>query len=175
MTSSRTDFAPTARPRLVAILATPPLATSGTRTRRRLERLAPLLGCEQVVIANLLRTPTADVIAISSVGAAQKDWVQSRQGILDAIHLADHVLLAWGTTEPTGTARNHHRDQVEWVLDAVARCSVPVWTVGGTPRHPSRWQRFTSRHLPGVAFDVALRGSLVASIPVRSPGQFSAL
>ena len=48
-------------PRFLAILATPPLVTSGERTLARVRIAAELIGTTSVVIANLLNVATTDV------------------------------------------------------------------------------------------------------------------
>ena len=70
------------------------------------------------------------------------------------------MLLAYGTAEPSGEARAHHREQVRWLDEQIEERSLPTWWVGGAPRHPSRWQRYTWRELPGIEFRDALERSL---------------
>jgi hypothetical protein len=146
---------------LVAVLAAPPRGTSGDRTRRRVTLAAQVLGCASAEIVNLIDLPTATVLDISVIGTAEAAWAASRRALADAVNRADMVLLGWGHSEPSGAARTHHRSQVAWVHQAIIMEDIPAWTVGGTPRHPSRWQRYTSRAHPGVEFRHALRRSLV--------------
>lgn len=73
---------------------------------------------------------------------------------------ATHILLGYGTTEPTGPARLHHREQVAWLRRAIGERGLPIYQVGNGPRHPSRWQRWTFRTYPGVPFADALKLSL---------------
>lgn len=145
---------------MLAVLASPPLATTGDRTRARLRLAANLLSYDQIEIVNLIDTATASVIEISTVGADADPWLRARTSIEDAIHRADAVLLGWGQSQPGGSARRHHRRQIEWLGAHVRARAVPAWTVGGTPRHPSRWQRYTHRAFPGVEFGEALRQAL---------------
>jgi len=148
---------------LVAILATPPLTTSGRRSRDRVALVAALLGFDSHSIVNLVETATEDITRLATVGAADVVWLESRPAIESAARKADGALFAWGHSEPSGIARKHHRDQVEWVLSQVRQLDLPWWTVGTTPRHPSRWQRYTSRAFPGERFDEALFKSLRAN------------
>jgi len=148
--------------RLLAILATPPLTTSGARTRGRLQLATEILGSGVLAIANLIDVPTKDVLDITSVGRESGPWLEARSDLEDQITLADDVLLAWGISEPAGSARDHHRAQVVWVNDLISSRGMVRWTVGGTPRHPSRWQRHTARRRPGLPFPLALAASLQA-------------
>ena len=148
--------------RLLAILATPPLTTSGARTCSRLHLATKILGSDVLVIVNLIAVPTRDVLDIASVGSESAPWREARCDLASQIAAADTVLLAWGTAEPAGPARDHHRAQVAWVNDLISSRGIVRWTVGGTPRHPSRWQRHTARMQPGLPFSLALAASLQA-------------
>lgn len=142
-----------ARPRqLVAILASPPLVTSGGRTLSRVALAAELLGCSAPTVANLFPEPTCDVTAISVLGADIEIWRHGRSQITSAMAGKTDVLLGWGRSEPTGPARHHHREQVAWLMATAQHERVTLWTVGGHARHPSRWQRYTSRAHPQLNF-----------------------
>jgi hypothetical protein len=161
------------RGRLLVLLASPPLVTSGARTMARVRMVAELMGSESASVSNLLAVPTKDLRAVREVGATIDPWLDSRPAILSALGLAEVVLLAWGT-EPVGPARQHHRDQVLWLAKLIATREIPVWTVGGLSRHPSRWQRYTSRTHPGLDFRAALGLSLCEVTPIRGvSGKFS--
>jgi hypothetical protein len=148
--------------RLLAILAAPPLTTSGARTHGRLHLAAEILGSDILAIANLIDVPTKDVLDIASVGCEPAPWRKARGGLAGQIAAADVVLFAWGIAEPAGPARDYHRAQVAWVNDVVGSRGIIPWTVGGMPRHPSRWQRYTARRQPGLPFLLALAASLQA-------------
>jgi hypothetical protein len=145
---------------LLAILASPPLTTSGDRTRARLHLAAELLGYDQVELANLLSSATSTVLEISVVGASAEPWDRARPDIDGALERATGVLLGWGCSEPNGLARLHHRRQTAWLAVRTAAHDLPRWTIGGAPRHPSRWQRYTHRTFPGVEFRDAVRRAL---------------
>lgn len=145
---------------LLAILATPPLATSGLRTKRRIEMATSLLGCGGHEIANLLDVATNNVVEVNAIGLNPDAWKFSRPALAGGIARADVALLAWGHSSPNGLARTHHRAQVEWVLHELRERSIPLWAVGPTPRHPSRWQRYTSREFPNLPFSAALGSAL---------------
>lgn len=148
---------------LVAILATPPLVTSGERSLARVRLAAEILGLRSVTVTNLLDVATRDVIDIAHAGRDPEPWLDSRDNLTTQLATAGAVLLAWGTTSPSGPARHHHRAQIAWIADIVRERSLACWTVGGTPRHPSRWQRYTSREHPNIPFSVALAASLRAT------------
>jgi hypothetical protein len=145
---------------LLAVLANPPLTTSGQRTRDRVALAAQIIGCEEVVVGNLFSLPSKDVTAIGRLGARSDLWCNARADLVDQLSRADDVLLGWGCTEPAGRARSHHRSQIEWLLTAVDVKPIKIWTVGGLPRHPSRWQRYTSKVHPALPFSAALAVSL---------------
>lgn len=149
------------RDELLAILANPPL-TQGTRTLRRVELAADLLGFNQVKVANLFALPSHATVEIAVLGADEDGWLTAREPLEQSLEAADGVLLAYGATAPTGTARLHFGRQVEWLKGLIAERDLPSWYVGDGPRHPSRWQRWTHREHPGVPFAEALRDSLVA-------------
>ncbi|GAB3745549.1 DUF1643 domain-containing protein [Microlunatus parietis] len=140
--------------------------TEGTRTLRRVELAADLLGFARVEIANLFAESSQTTNEIALLGANESGWLSARQPLLDCITGAEGVLLAYGAAEPTGTARSHFRTQVEWLRDRIAASRLPEWQVGDGPRHPSRWQRWTHRAHPGVPFAEALRDSL---LPTSTP------
>lgn len=150
---------------LLAVLASPPKTTTGNRTSGRVKLAAELLGCQEVQIVNLLGTPTRDVCDIQSAGSMPGPWIDSRTSIQCLLPTADAVLFAWGCKSPIGSARIHQRRQVEWVKVQTKQQDLPEWTVGGCPRHPSRWQRYTHHAFPGVAFRDALRLALIPAPP----------
>lgn len=149
---------------LVAVLATPPLTTSGDRTRRRVELAARLIGCASVEIQNLLLVPTATVLDVAAVASEPSAWIAARMALTASLDRADAVLLGWGHSEPAGPARELHRAQVAWLRRHAARDGTAQWTVGGTPRHPSRWQRYTARTFPDVPFERALAHALQPTV-----------
>jgi hypothetical protein len=156
------------RPRqLRARLANAPLSTSGHRTQGRVAAASKIIGCESVVIVNLFSLPTRSVLDITMAGADEAGWTAARLAILEGLRRSEAILLGWGCAAPSGSARNHHRSQVEWLFAEVSATALPMWTVGGLPRHPSRWQRYTSRAYPALAFDDALARSLCRPLPAN--------
>lgn len=140
---------------LGAILATPPM-TSGDRTLARLELAKRILCADGVVTANLLNIPTRDTNQVSSLGKNPASWNQSRAKIEECVFSSQAILLGFGVTRPSGEAGVHFQSQVAWLRELLVEHGAVVYLVGGRPRHPSRWQRWTARAQPGVPFDEAL-------------------
>jgi hypothetical protein len=161
------------RRELLCILANPPLG-SGERTRARLGLARDLLGFETFTIRNLFAVPSGAVTDISTLGATPAGWTQARQQLEPAFSVCDGVLLGYGISEPTGAARKYHREQVEWVAERLAASGCQAFQVGDGPRHPSRWQRWTSRYHRELEFSAALEASLKAvsfdRVPTRVAG-----
>lgn len=147
---------------LVAILSNPPL-TDGSRSIARVEVASRLLGFSRFRIVNLLGVPTRSADDVAEAGADGRAWVAARVPILEALDIADCALLAYGIQPPGAPARAHFRSQIDWLRGELRARRVPAWTLGGLPRHPSRWQRWTSRVQPGTPFETALRDGLLLS------------
>lgn len=145
---------------LLVVGSNPPARTSGQRTLARVGQAATILGFETATIANLFVLPTYRSGGISDLGRTPGGWLDARPRLLSALDECDGVLLAYGTQEPSGGARVHHREQVRWLDQQIEHRALPTWWVGGAARHPSRWQRYTWRELPGVEFSNALRVAL---------------
>lgn len=145
---------------MVVIGCNPPSRTSGQRTLARVEQARVILGFESVLIANLFALPSFRSGGLSELGREPVGWHRARSAMVDALSEANGVLLAYGTQEPSGSAREHFRDQVAWLDHEIETRCLPTWWVGCAPRHPSRWQRYTSRVHPGLSYDEALRESL---------------
>lgn len=144
---------------LVAVLANPPL-TSGTRTSARVDLAARLLGYDECRIVNMFAGATRSTRDISETGASPEHWTSARPALIQALRRADAVLLAYGTEPPRAAARYHFRSQVEWLDLLLDESGADAWWVGGAPRHPSRWQRYTHRVWPDCTFPEALQSSL---------------
>lgn len=155
----RSDARSGADGRLIAILANPPL-TGGDRTRARVDRVRSMLGHQSAEIVNLFPEATHRTGAITRLGTDEALWVSARPSIESALTMADSVLLGYGLDEPAGAARSYHRAQVNWLYGALRVRKLPTYVVGEGPRHPSRWQRYTSRRHPDVPFEQALSLSL---------------
>ena len=144
---------------LSAILANPAVV-GGSRTLDRVALLADLLGFERWRVANLLNTESRSVLDFPEACQEAEPWIVAREEMLGAIQESSIVLLAYGVSEPTGRMRFHHRDQVRWLGTQLLDAKKLVVQVGDGPRHPSRWQRWTSRAYPGTEFVEALAASV---------------
>jgi hypothetical protein len=153
---------PVAHDVLVAIGSNPPLTTSGERTRGRLEQARALLGFEEVKLVNLFAMGTYRNGGVAKVGHAPEGWRQARLEIMEGLRDAEAVLLAYGVGAPSGSARQHHRQQVDWLNAVLDDRELPVYWMGGAPRHPSRWQRYTYRHHPDLSYLEGLKLALSA-------------
>lgn len=143
--------------KLVAVLANPALADCGFRTRARVGLAAEIIGCQTVTIVNLFPMESRSSMSIAEMGGTVSPWLAARSDIGEAVANADEILLGFGVTSPSGPAGGYHHAQIAWTKALVARAAATPWMVGGQPRHPSRWQRYTSRAFPELAFGEALR------------------
>lgn len=149
----------------ISLVLLNPSDIAGARTRARVAKLATLLDCREYQVLNLCAVASSSVIELRDQGAVPTPWLESRRVLEAGIRSTAHVVLAYGVRGPSGPAGSHFRDQVAWLQSHLSTVGATVWTVGGSPRHPSRWQRYTHRHLPDVAFDDALVLSLRANAP----------
>lgn len=139
----------------MAVCSSPP-KTSGIRTLKRVEMARKILRYEHVRVANMFPLATQSSGDLKILGVHQSPWMISREEIQSGISLADGILLAYGTSAPTGPARHHWREQISWLFNRLDPLSVPIWSVSEEPRHPSRWHRHTFREHPGMPFENAL-------------------
>lgn len=132
---------------VLAVLLNPPEITPGTRTRNAVALAAKVLGYESVTIANLSQVATPSVIELNEM-SCELSWLDARPPIVSALHQADGVLAAWGIAGMSGAGRRVRQAQADWLAsEALAVGISSVWTVGGEPRHPSRWHQYVSdRH-----------------------------
>lgn len=138
------------------VVASNPPTTSGRRTLSRAEHARQILGFSRYEIANIFSQPTYRTSGVSHAGSSPDGWLDARVALMPALDQATAVLLAYGVSKPAGVAGKHQDEQVAWLEAEVARRSLPVWWVGGAPRHPSRWQRYTYRAHPEEDFRTAL-------------------
>jgi hypothetical protein len=146
---------------LCVLLASPP-TTSGARTLNAIAVAAQCLQTPQIVTANLLAKPARDLAEMSSIGAQATAWEAARADLHRAVTGGDLLLAAWGLNSLTGPARHHHNAQVEWLLHTAEEAGhTHAWTLGGEPRHPSRWHQFSSdlhgRTPPGLSREDRVR------------------
>lgn len=160
MSAAKFELMPDETRTLLVIGSNPP-TTSGQRTLGRAELARQVLGFDHVELVNLFSRPTYRTGGVSLAGMTETGWQEARPLLQAAVARAEAVLMAYGTTKPSGAAAQHHLDQVAWIEELAQQRGLEVWTVGGEPRHPSRWQRYTYRAYPGVPFTEALLASLV--------------
>lgn len=144
------------RETLLVVGSNPPSKTSGQRTLARVEQARSILGFERAVMANLFALPTYRSGGVSELGREPDGWLKARPSLLEGLEDCSGVLLAYGIGEPMGVARTLHREQVAWLDAEIEHRGLQTWWVGGAPRHPSRWQRYTWREHPDLAFYEAL-------------------
>ena len=152
---------------LLVVGSNPPSQTSGERTLARVEQARTILGFEKVVLVNIFALPTYRSGGVSELGRVPDGWQAARAGLKEALDDCSGVLLAYGVGEPVGTARTLHREQVRWLDAGIKQRALPTWWVGGAPRHPSRWQRYTWRTYPGRPFPAGLAMALVHLEPTN--------
>ena len=71
--------------------------------------------------------------------------MHAREDIAEALARCDEFMAAWGLSGLAGAARQHRSDQVRWLLQTASSFGHELaWTVGGQPRHPSRWHQYVS-------------------------------
>lgn len=153
-------------PRHLVVVGSNPPTTSGERTLRRVELARELLGFQTAELTNLFPLPTYRTTGISEVGQLNESWEEARPSLQHSIEEASAVLLAYGVAHPTGPARQHRKAQVAWLDELLAGVpELEVYWVGGEPRHPSRWHRFTHRVNPSRTFRDVLREVLILRDP----------
>jgi hypothetical protein len=146
---------------LVAILHSKPVG-SGSITRRRVESARKSLSCRSASIANIYDAQLGSSADLS--GATDFEaWHRARLDIGNQLSVpgTSDVLLGYGVQPPSGAHLVHYREQIRWLESIMAETGLRVWTVGGRPSHPSRWQRITSRMAPGVELEAALKPLLM--------------
>lgn len=141
---------------LLVIGSNPPSQTSGRRTLSRVEQARVILGFEEARLVNLFAVSSYRSGEVSELGVAPAGWLDARSDLEAGLSSACGVLLSYGIRPPTGLAREHFRDQVDWLNSRIDAHFLPSWWVGGAPRHPSRWQRYTWREFPDMSYTDAL-------------------
>ena len=137
------------------VLASPPL-TSGARTLGRVKTLARTLDLTSWSVTNLFSLATRSVRDISVLGIDSSAWLAARSDLESEVRRSTDLVLAFGVTRPSGRARSHFLDQLEWLATQIEEVQPTCWSISDSPRHPSRWQRYTHRAYPDLAFEDAL-------------------
>lgn len=145
---------------LLVIGSNPPSQTSGARTCARIALARELLQFDTTTLANIFAFPSYRSGEVANLGRSPAGWAEARQHMELLLPTTSAVLLAYGTKPPSGPAREYFNNQIDWLELEITKLNLPVWWVGDAPRHPSRWQRYTSRTLPDHVFEDALKMSL---------------
>lgn len=161
---------PSHRRSVLAVLLNPPSISSGARTVRAVGLAQSILGFENVQIANLAATPTANVVQLNH-SQVNPDWGTARITITQALTTTDGIIAAWGVSGLTGSARRGFEEQVSWFTATAIRSGFDsCWTVGGRPLHPSRWHQYVAdKHgrTPSGTTEQRLR-HVIQSTPMQS-------
>lgn len=151
-------------------LLNPPLS-QGMATLRRVAAGATALGYSEWRTANMFSTATRDVLQINSVGASEQAWIDARVDLRQMVEQSDSLLIAWGVSGLTGTARRSLASQARWLATTANEFGHSMWwTVGGEARHPSRWHQYVSdKHgrANGESFAERFR-SVAEQVPIRN-------
>lgn len=94
-------------------------------------------------------------------------WTAGRKEIMQELDRTEttDVLLGYGTQLATGSQRQHHRAQIAWLFRTLESSGHRVWTFGGRPSHPSRWQRVVHHHSPGGSVEALAGDFLLPAAP----------
>lgn len=154
---------------LVAILHSLP-SGGGKPTIRRVDLARQALGCTSSSIANIFPAKLAGVRDMSVPGA-EAIWHLGRIQIEGEVarHDTSDVLLGYGVSEPGGVLRSQFREQMAWLESLLIASGHRVWTFGGRPTHPSRWQRVVFRERPGRAIEQVVADLLTPVPPAWHP------
>jgi hypothetical protein len=128
---------------LTAILLNPPTGT-GARTVSHLGHAQRSLNCGSLSIGNLVQIRTAGMEDLSTAAERFEPWLEARAALSMLLEGAENVLYAWGVSPLRGPARSHLRAQIAWVVSHPVPLGTRIWTLGGEPRHPSRWHQYLS-------------------------------
>lgn len=150
---------------LVAILHSLP-AGDGSPSRARVDSARRALGCGSSSIVNLYPKVLAGANLLNQNVGDPGVWASGRSAIRSAILApgASDVLLGYGLQLPSGAGRQPFREQLRWLSSELSPLQLRLWTFGGRPAHPSRWQRVSHRHRPGATIDEVAQTLLVQAV-----------
>jgi hypothetical protein len=138
------------------------------RSRNAVKRAAGVLGYNDVVMTNLCSVATPSIVEVNGLGC--EAWTSARVDLESAVRSGSGLIAAWGVGGLSGDARRWLRAQVEWLVDCAGTGGLrSFWTVGGEPRHPSRWHQYVSDkygRTRGGSFEERLAQVLV-DVPTR--------
>lgn len=133
-----------------------------------MNRAASVLGYDEVVVTNLCAVATPSLVQLN--GLRFEAWESARADLEVAVRSGAGLLAGWGVGGLSGDARQWLHSQVEWLIGCAETGGLrSFWTVGGAPRHPSRWHQYVSdKHgrTRGGTFEERLTQVLV-DVPTR--------
>lgn len=132
------------RSRVLGAILLNPTTGVGKPTMKHLRLAQALLGADDLQIANLFPLASSNMHGVSTMGRDELTWLLARPAIDSLIGSSDDLLLGWGIARLTGAADGHFRQQISWVRTRLSGIEVPIWALGGEPRHPSRWHQYVS-------------------------------
>lgn len=108
-----------------------------------MQRAARVLGYGDPVILNLCAVATPSLVEVNTLG--RESWLSARADLQDVVLEGGDLLAAWGVGGLTGIARQNMGAQIDWLVDLMRGSRHrEFWTVGGEPRHPSRWHQYVA-------------------------------
>lgn len=138
------DTGPMLGSRTLGAVLLNPSTGQGEQTLRHLRFAQQALRCESLVVANLFPVASRDMWAISDLGREADSWLPAREEIIRLLDDSDEIVVAWGVSRIPGPAHGHFLDQTDWVRTRARERGLRIWTMGGRPRHPSRWHQYVS-------------------------------
>ena len=128
---------------LVAILLNPKDSSGITTTYRNIQVASQVLKVTSFEIVNLVSLPTKDLPVLNQLASDPNDWISARGDLRRGIKQGDLVLSAWGLGGFSGQSKVNFQDQKSWLRTYLQSIGVDcVLTIGGRPRHPSRWRQY---------------------------------
>lgn len=130
---------------LLAVLLNPPSTTTGSRSLGAVDRAAKVLGFEHHEVANLFSVPTPTVVELNLLTIDDASWGDIQLRLREHTWSAGGVLAAWGIAGASGMFRRERDKRGAWLYqEALKAGHEGIWTVGGEPRHPSRWHQYVA-------------------------------
>lgn len=156
---------------LLAVLLNPPSASTGARSLGAVRRAAKVLGFEGFEVANLFSEPTPTVVELNLLTGHEDSRSQFQRRLGEQLRSAGGVLAAWGVAGASGKFRRERNERAAWLQKKALRLGHEhIWTVGGEPRHPSRWHQYVAdKHgrTAGGTFEERL-GEVLRAAPIRA-------
>lgn len=146
---------------LLAVLLNPPSASTGARSLGAVGRAANVLGYASYQVGNLFSEATPTVVELNLLAVSEGSWSIVRERLSQQLRGSAGVLAGWGVAGASGRFRRIRDERAEWLRrEAASYGHSSIWTVGGEPRHPSRWHQYVAdKHgrTPGGSFEERLK------------------